>query len=478
METVLSYRGYGIPLSAGASVISRAKALATVSPLMGHMQRAMGIPPKKYYFFAQGQNYLYLPKQLAIKEFGPPKKTHFLAQSADLGAFNGTLRPYQEEAVDAYLKSAEVGKDGVISLHCGAGKTTVALAIAARLGMKTLVIVNEENLGKQWEERIAQFLPRAKVGWIQRDRCEIDGNDIVIAMLQTLAVRKFDVKETLAKFGLVMVDEAHTIGSEVYTRCLMQACAPYMLGLTATPRRKDGLTDVIHWFLGNVVVYRPHAPDSTVKVDAVHYESHEPDYAEQVFNVKGLLDSARMMNKVASWRPRNELIADKVLEVLKESPLRQVLVLTQRRELQLEPLKELLIERGLPETDIGVLVGRDGTNVKQHEATVNHAKTARVILATYHKAKQGLDIPTLNCLVLATPERDVEQSVGRILRGLACEREINPLIVDVVDPVHRNYMNMWGSRKRFYGEKGYQISLSGKTSAETSREATVESWLM
>lgn len=459
METILTYRGYGIPTTAPAAVLAKARAVATLAPDMRHMKRVLGfVPQQKYYFYAEGSKYLYLPKHLAQKEFGPAKKQAWLYEKAAMPAFNGKLRPLQQEAFDAYMKSAKTGNDGIVSLHCGAGKTALALYIAAHINLKTLVIVNEENLGKQWEERIAQYLPGAKVGWIQRERCEIEGNDIVIGMLQTLAKRTFDVKTTLAKFGLVIDDECHTIGSEVYTWCLLQVCAPYMLGLSATPRRKDGLTEVMHWFLGPIVIYRQHAPDSSVQVQAVHYRCDDPGYAGQKKNRMGLTDAAGMMNQIASWPARNELIADRIIQVLEE-PQRQILVLTQRRELQLDVLYELLQERGLPKNDIGIMVGRGSGSKKEHEATVEHAKTARVILATYHKAKQGLDIGTLNTLVYATPEKDIEQSSGRILRGLASEREIAPLIIDVVDAGHRNYANMWRARKKYYVEKGYAMDM-------------------
>merc|ERR1712127_178315 len=127
-----------------------------------------------------------------------------------------------------------------------------ALNIISRLKTKTLIIVHKEFLLRQWIERIEQFLPDAKVGKIQAKVIDIDDKDIVICMLQSLSMKDYP-KDMFRSFGFTICDECHHIGAEVFSRSLLKVVTKYMLGLSATMKRKDGLTKVIKWFLGDIV---------------------------------------------------------------------------------------------------------------------------------------------------------------------------------------------------------------------------------
>ena len=120
------------------------------------------------------------------------------------------------------------------------------------MGLKALVIVHKDFLLTQWRERIEQFLPDARVGLIKATKFDIKHKDIVLASLQSLSMKSFD-EDAFEEFGLVAADECHHLSAEVFSRALPKVTVPYMLGLSATLNRKDGLRKVFEWYLGGVV---------------------------------------------------------------------------------------------------------------------------------------------------------------------------------------------------------------------------------
>ena len=104
----------------------------------------------------------------------------------------------------------------------------------------------------QWIERIKFALPQAKVGIVQGDKCEIEGSDIIIGMLQTLSMKDFP-SDAFDSIGHVIIDECHRIPSRVFSKALLKLNSHYMLGLSATPNRKDGLTKVLKYYIGDII---------------------------------------------------------------------------------------------------------------------------------------------------------------------------------------------------------------------------------
>ena len=118
---------------------------------------------------------------------------------------------------------------------------------------KTIIIVHKEFLLRQWIERIEQFLPDAKVGRIQAKIIDTEDKDIVICMLQSLSQKEYP-KEMFREYGFTIIDECHHMSAEVFSRAFFKVVTHYTLGLSATIKRKDGLTKIIKWFVGDVVV--------------------------------------------------------------------------------------------------------------------------------------------------------------------------------------------------------------------------------
>jgi len=319
--------------------------------------------------------------------------------------FVGTLRPHQTEAL------AKFKGNGVLCLPCGAGKTATSLAIAAKLKRKTVIIVHKEFLATQWRDRIAQFCPDSTVGTIQGDTWDVDGHDFVIAMIQTLCVREHDPSQ-FKQFGLIIVDEAHHIGAPAFSKTMFKVSPEFTLGLTATPDRKDGLTKILYWFLGEPF-YSMNQNTAELEVKRIDFD-HHTYRAGPILNKFGKVSMAHMVNHLVEIPERNQLILEHIRECIKRG--RKILVLSDRRG-----HCEWLYEQ-LGDDVAGLYMG--GMKAEEHE----RASHKQVIVATFTLAYEGLDIPSLNTLFLVTPHSDVKQAVGRITRTPGTKE-----VFDIVD---------------------------------------------
>jgi superfamily II DNA or RNA helicase len=402
----------------------------------------------RYKVYKEVEESLYLPKHFGIEAYGPPKETtREVPQTHDSHwSFQGSLRAIQQPVVDSFLQPTP--HDGILSLHTGGGKTVCALYIASRLKLPTLVIVHNSFLRDQWEERVKGFLPFARIGRIQGDVCEVEGKDVVIAMLQSLSMKEIPIA-TFKPIGLVIVDECHHIASEVFVQALPKITSKYMLGLSATPQRKDGLMFVAHWFLGPLLYTSDTGDkeDPGVAVEVYEYKNDDPTFNEILYNSQGVMFTTLMINKLTECEDRTRWLVEILKDVLEESPHRQVLVLTDR----VQHTKDFLA--ALPE-DIRDQSAILSTSVKAAQRA-EFCSSKRVLVATYAMCKEGFDVPTLNTLIMATPRPDIDQIVGRILRVEKSARTIHPLVVDIVDPQFRRQFQ---ERNGLYKKRNYNVT--------------------
>lgn len=352
-------------------------------------ENAIGIRPPAFKVYRENPD-----GTLEIPRFfdGVDTKKFHMGQKANI-RFNGSLRSYQQDALNAFKGN------GVLCLPCGAGKTATSLAIASKMKRKTLIIVHKEFLANQWRERIDQFCPGSKIGLIQGETWNVEGCDFVIAMIQTMCSRDFP-KDAFKIFGMVIVDEAHHIGAPAFSRAMFRVTPEFTLGLSATPERKDGLTRILYWFLGNVF-YSMEQDSSNIEIKRIDF-SHETFRAGPPMNKFGKVSLAHIVNHLVDIPERNALILKHVNDCIKRK--RKVLVLSDRRS-HCEYLQSKIGD------DLsGLYMG--GMTPEQHEK----ASQKQVIVATFTLAYEGLDIPSLDTLFLITPHSDVKQAIGRITR--------------------------------------------------------------
>ena len=327
---------------------------------------------------------------------------------------------------------------GVLSLPTGYGKTTVALHVASQLAVKTLVVVHMDFLTRQWAERVEQCLPGAKVSYVQGGSMDLSG-DVVVAMIQTLVKREYP--PAFDDFGLLIVDECHIVGAEVFSSAMFGLAIPLTLGLSATPHRKDGLSRVIHWFLGPIA----HRVERTGQADvAVRFVKYwHPRFAQPPpQNRRGELCFTSLVGCLARDDERTELVAGLAAQLARAG--RHVLVLSQLRD-HCKDIAARLVERG---EDAATFLGGQKTVPEN-----------RVLVATYSLAATGLDVPRLDALVLATPKSDVHQASGRILRKASsgAAGAEGPVIVDLVDGWGVCYAQR-AKRRAFYRRCGFAIA--------------------
>ena len=193
-----------------------------------------------------------------------------------------------------------------------------------------------------------------------------------------------------------------------------------MLGLSATPNRKDGLTKVFKWYIGDIIYSQKHVDINTVYVERLIINSTNQYYNKEYLNYRGKPMVPKMINNICENLNRTKVICYWIKELLYEN--RKIIILSDRRS-QLEDINNLLYQNGIE--NVGFYVG----GMKQKNLDISAIKD--VILSTYPMSSEGLDIPGLDTEMLISPKSDIVQSVGRILRKK--HTEIVPKIIDVVD---------------------------------------------
>ena len=421
---MLTRNGYVVSLENSTEI----KRELTVRPLTNE---SVGIPAPFFKVFRQVRQdldskvpkptALLVPRYYALTKFGTPEQDvrRDYVRAPHI-TFVGRLRDAtrQPEAFAAGCKAFEETGGGVLSLDAGFGKTTVALALSAHLKVRTLIVVHKEFLANQWRDRIQEFCPGASIGRIQQGILDTD-KDFVIAMIQTLCSRGEDMipPKTFDQFGLLIVDEAHHIGASAFSQAMFRFCPKYTLGLTATPDRKDGLTRILYWFLGPEFFRVQRTNQKTTKVERVQFKSDIFKEAPPVTRF-GKLNMAEMVNIVTEIPERNTLICSLVREALKGT--RRVLILTDRRahchyfHQEFGPIVSGLYYGGLGEADL------------------TESSKKRVVIGTFSMAQEGLDIPVLDTVILASPKSDIVQAIGRIMRETPGKQN-DPLIYAIVD---------------------------------------------
>jgi len=416
--------------------------------------------------YMENPNKLYMPRYFGLEHFDTPDE-YRVPDGTDINIeFKGNLRPHQLKPVNTCLnafsgngegqRNGSGGGGGIISLGCGQGKTVIALNIIAQVKKRTLVIVNKEFLMNQWIERIQQFLPDAQIGRIQQKKVEIEGKDVVIGMLQSLSMKDYGIG-AFDSFGLVVYDECHLVPCRVFSKILLKLNCKRHLGLSATPNRADGMTKVIKMFIGDIIyknIQRTFC--GNILVNRFVIQSDNEHYTKEVMNYRKQPIMATMINNITEFGKRTKIILDILKVLVKEKgEKRQILILSNRRN-HLAEMKKFVDTHKIATT--GYYIG----GMKQKDLKLS--EDAQVIFGTFSMADTGLDIKTLNTLILASPKSNIEQSVGRIMRK---KHDFVLKIIDIVDDFSvfsnqgRKRMTLYKREmKRYrkeYGEDSFKI---------------------
>lgn len=335
--------------------------------------------------------------------------------------FSGNLREYQQKAVTSSLQK----HFGILVAPCGAGKTVMACFIIVERKQPTLIIVHTKELLNQWKERIIQYLgiPSDQIGVIG-DGKETIGT-VTVGMIQTLCKR--NLSEINKYFGQIIIDECQHCPASTFLDVVSNFDSYYMLGLSATPYRRDKLTKLIFLTLGNIVAkieeFDLQEVGARIKPKIIIRETSF-DY-----NYQGDNDYQPMISALVEDSARNRLIASDISLEAKEND-NYCLILSDRKA-HLDNLAFLLKCQGVQCEILTADIPK-----KKREAIIKQFDdgSLRIILATGQLVGEGLDIPKLNRLFITTPIRwqgKVKQYVGRALRTAKGKQDVR--VYDYVD---------------------------------------------
>lgn len=380
---------------------------------------------------------------LQLNEVGASIQDERLLGAKIKARFRGKLRKDQKAAIKDVLKNDV----GTLCAPTAFGKTIVGAALIAMRKVSTLVLVHRANLMRQWQERLSSFLDLpSPPGVIGGGKDRPTGN-VDIAIMQSLG-RREDLATFLDSYGQVIVDECHHISAYSFEAILKQAKAKYVIGLTATPIRRDGHHPIIFLQCGDIVHKTKMSENAPTNLEVLAHKFDAPqglpeDSIQEVFRI------------IVEDEKRNSTIVQNVLKAYEDG--RKILLLTERtRHLQiLQEFLEPQLENCL------VLHGR--MSAKQRSSVCSRLgeldeAAPRVLIATGRLVGEGFDHPPLDTLFLAMPiswKGTLQQYAGRLHREHSLKQRVR--IYDYYEHDHPQLARMWNKRLSGYKSMGYEV---------------------
>ncbi|MCE5317553.1 MAG: DEAD/DEAH box helicase [Parachlamydia sp.] len=321
------------------------------------------------------------------------------------------LRMYQQQAVNVALKAVQ----GVVVSPTGSGKSPMGCELIRRRGQKSLILLHRSDLGRQWVEGIRKYLG-LEAGLIGDGQWSI-GEQITVAMVQTLASRSEQAKELAQEFGLILVDECHHVPAETFLDVLGWFHAKYRYGLSATLGRADGLMPLIFLGMGP-------------QIASIERKEVEKNQATVIPKVKAI-DTGFKPGDVGSWNEYLDAMATSIecnlfiFELAKQQKA-PTLILCDRIA-HADDLDGIFTRRGVEHAFVH-------GKVKDRESAMEQIKQATLTIGTTGLLGEGLDVPFWEVLIMASPissEIKLMQAIGRVVRAYPGKK--NALIYDLRD---------------------------------------------
>ncbi|MEA3546312.1 MAG: DEAD/DEAH box helicase [Thermodesulfobacteriota bacterium] len=329
--------------------------------------------------------------------------------------FSGTLRPYQEKAVIDITRR----QFGVLEAGTGSGKTVMALAVAARRQQPTLIMVHTKELLYQWADKIQEFMDIGDPGLIGDGHFNLQ--PMTIAIINSA---KKHLDELPQHFGQIIVDECHRCPSTMFTDVVKEFDCYYSLGLSATPYRRDNLTKLIYWYLG----------DPAHRVDAQDIQNTgavlrpEISRRETGFTYRYRDDYSTMLTALTWDEARNRQIVDDI--VTEAGQISGTILVVSDRVAHCQTLAEMLDERQIK---TALLTGRTPAPERSRIVAEAREEKLNVLISTIQLVGEGFDCHGLHTVFLTTPIKfsaRLLQVIGRIMRPAPGKK---PKVIDYVD---------------------------------------------
>ena len=377
--------------------------------------------------------------------------------------FNGKLRDNQNEALNALSNN----NTGVLYATTAFGKTATGIALMARHGVNTLVLVHRKTLLNQWVRELEKFLIIDDVPEVEDDKCRrkkslspigtlsSTGNKLYgiidIALMQS-CITDNEVKPFVKDYGMVIADECHHVSAVNYEQVLKTINARYVYGLTATPMRHDGLQPIIFMQCGPI----RYVADAKTQMQEQSFQRLLVPRYTPFRPVSGEnLTIAKVEKQLSEDDYRNLFIVKDVIETLKGG--RSPIILT-KRTTHVAVLADLLRPHC---PNVVTLVGKDTAKEKQQKLEFLQSISPSeplVIVATGKYVGEGFDCPRLNTLFLALPiswKGNLAQYAGRLHREFEGKQDVQ--IYDYIDLRVPFCESMYFKRLKGYASVGYRI---------------------
>ena len=397
--------GINFPIqSLSKSFISKLKSFASFEnpqiKLLLSLRKPLYNTPKYLKGYEESSEFLTLPRGLKEKLFEYLNYNLVKYKIIDNRVFEKietkrilfTLRAEQEDAIKEILKY----DSSICVAPPGFGKTLIGAKIFEQRAVKTLIIVNKNMLLDQWISRFVDYFgyKKSDIGFLGKSQNRLNGN-IDIATMQSLN----NIPELVENYTQVIVDECHHIPALTFEQIVKNFKGKYILGLSATPNRKDEFDPILYQQLGNISYEykKPKTHTNRLLVIKTEFTSSADNYAA-------------IINELVSNEDRNRQIA----KTIKENIDRKILLLSDR----IEHLN--LLENILKEEKIDFVSVHGSQNKKEQVENMQKVKTSSLILATSSFFGEGIDFPHLNTIIFATPISfygRLIQYLGRIGRG-------------------------------------------------------------
>lgn len=363
---------------------------STIETYWGHQDNSLSVP--------RG----FLPILLKLcEEHGitPVVEDLRATQPVDFPALVGvTMRPYQARAVNQAMQSDQ----GVIVSPTGSGKSLIGLELMRQRGQKALIIVHRGELAKQWID-VIQERTSLTAGFIGDGEWTI-GDQITVAMVQTIAAKEKRAESLLNAFGLILCDEVHHAPALTFSDVLNLFSAKYRYGLSATPNRRDGLEPMIYQAVGPAIATisknEVEGSGATVPATAISINTG--------FNPGPVNSWSAYLDSLTANANRNTIIIS-----LAQQSEGATLVLVDRIA-HAEQLSEMLMR-----CNVDHVIAHGKINRKDRLNVMERIKSAKLTIGTTSLLGEGLDVSVWGTLILGAPissEIKLMQAVGRVVR--------------------------------------------------------------
>lgn len=438
---------YSIPKSSlDEDSLEKERTRLTLQP-----RASFGKPPPAFPVFVEDENFLHVPRFYGLDRFGDAEFDDRVdGDDVPQFEFNGTLTELQEKAIHAVL-TRHMCQDGLfgtkVILPCGKGKTVLAVKFASIFKKRVFVVVHKAVIRDQWKEKFETFCPGIRVGFVQGRIWQMEGYDVVVGMVMTLAKRDLD-PSLFDGFGLVIVDEAHHLAAPVMNRAMRCFRSKRIIGLTATKDRPDGLTCLLDWSLGPDGFQAERDASERVRVSMALFDGG----TREILTRSGQPLVAVMINNIAANVKRNVFIAERIVSL---RLIGRVIMILSDRVAQLFTLRDLVIADGrIPASDVGVFRGGQSDTEREEQLV------RPIVMCTYGMANEGVDKTEADTCIMATPKGRVTQCIGRVQRPSSTK--MSPLVLDIVDDVSIFGSLRW-TRQNMYSKNKYTIQVLPST---------------